>query len=132
MTRARGRTKECSVADARARLIDARQFLDAAGMLAIPGNGDVVTTNAIHAAIAASDVICCLQLGRRSNDANHEAAIALLDQANTELAGQLRRALARKQQAAYESRDVADSDAKACVEAARRLVTAAAAAIARI
>jgi hypothetical protein len=120
------------VADARARLIDAQQFLAAADLLTVAGNGDVVATNAIHAAIAASDVICCIQLGRRSNDANHEAAVALLEQANAELASQLRRALSRKQQAAYESRDLADSDAAACVEAARRLVIAAASALARI
>ena len=127
-----GRTRDCDITDARARLVDARQFLDAAELLVAPGNGDVVATNAIHAAIAAADVICCVQLGQRSNDANHEAAIALLERADPHLAKQLRRALVRKQQAGYESRDVADSDATACVDAARRLVIAAAKALERL
>ena len=54
MTRARGRTRDCDITDARARLVDARQFLDAAGLLGAPGNGDVVATNAIHTAIDAA------------------------------------------------------------------------------
>lgn len=124
MTRARGRTNECSVVDARACLVDARQFLAAAELLSEADNGDVVATNAIHAAIAASDVICCLRLGRRSSDGYHESAVALLEQASPEVAGQLRRALAHKRQAGYESRDLADRDATFCVEAARRLVAA--------
>jgi hypothetical protein len=132
MTRARGRTRDCDITDARARLVDARQFLDAAELHVAPGYGDVVATNAIHAAIAAADVICCVQLGQRSNDANHEAAVALLERADPDLANQLRRALICKQQAGYESRDLADSDAVACVGAARRLVTAAARAVERL
>ena len=45
----------------------------------------------------------------------------LLEQVNSEHANQLRRALARKQQAAYESRDLADSEARAALaDVARR------------
>jgi hypothetical protein len=106
--------------------------LAAAELLVEVGNGDVVATNAVHSAIAAADVICCLQLGRRSDDGNHESAVSLLAQASPDLAGQLRRALARKQQAGYESRDLADSDAQICIEAARRLLAAATAAVARL
>lgn len=41
------------------------------------------------------------------------------------LAGSLRRALDRKNQAAYEARDIADADAQACVRQATMLVEAA-------
>ena len=74
MSRSKGRTRECGGHDARARLRDARQFMEAAELLADAGNGDVVATNAVHAAIAAADVLCCLALGRRSADGNHDAA----------------------------------------------------------
>ena len=113
-------------------MTDARQFLSAADLLTDAGNGDVVATNAVHAAIAAADVLCCLHLGRRSTDGNHESAISLLAGVGHEHATQLRRALARKQQAGYESRDLSDSEATICVEAARRLVTAADAAVERL
>ena len=113
--------KPCQPADIRARLKDAAYFLEAAELLSAPGKGDVVATNAIHSAIASADVICCARLGRRSNDGNHRAALDLLRQVDPQLANLLRRALDRKQQAGYESRDLADSDAAACVDQARRL-----------
>ena len=59
MARPKGRTRDCDAADARARLQDARQFLEAAELLTEAGNGDLVATNAVYAAIAAADVLCC-------------------------------------------------------------------------
>lgn len=125
MNRPKGRDKACTVTDAKARLDDARRFLQAAELLTEPGNGDVVATNAIHSAIASADTLCCLALGRRSNDSNHRAAVQLLHEVDPRLANQLRRALDHKQQAGYESRDLSDSDAATCVEQARKLHTAA-------
>ena len=116
-----GRTKQCAPADIRARLKDASDFLEAADVLSEPSKGDVVATNAIYSAIASADVICCVRLGQRSNDQNHRAAIDLLNKVNPEFANLLRRALDRKQQAGYESRNLADSDAASCVEQARKL-----------
>ena len=72
MTRAKGTRKPCDVQQARQRLTDARQFLEAAKLLDAP---DVVATCAIHAAIAASDAITCHALGERSNDGNHGSAV---------------------------------------------------------
>lgn len=92
VARPRSRTRDCDAADARARLHDARQFLEAAELLSEAGQGDVVATNAVRAAIAASDVLCCLALGRRSADGNHESAVVLLEQVDTDQANQLRRA----------------------------------------
>lgn len=97
MNRPKGRAQSCTAADARARLDDARRFLAAATVLIEPGNGDVVATNAIHSAIASSDVLCCLALGSKSDDGNHRAAVALLGRVDVAASNHLRRALDHKQ-----------------------------------
>lgn len=122
MSRLRGARKPCDPRQARQRLIDARQFLEAAELLEA---ADVVATNAIHAAIAASDAITCQALGERSRDANHTAAVDLLRQVDATLATTLKRALDRKTQAGYESADLSAADAARCVKWAKQLVAAA-------
>ncbi len=122
MSRAKGSRKPCDVQQARQRLIDARQFLEAAKLLDAP---DVVATCAIHAAIAASDAITCHALGERSNDGNHVFAVDLLRQVDAKLATALKRALDRKTQASYESVDVSAADAASCVKWADQLLAAA-------
>ena len=122
MSRNKGARKPCGVDQARQRLTDARQFLEAAELLDAP---DVVATCAIHAAIAAADAITCFALGERSNDGNHASGVALLGQVDRGLAMALKRALDRKTQAAYESLDVSATGAASCVRWARQLVTAA-------
>lgn len=117
-----GRHNPCTVADARARLNDAEAFLDTAEMAEDP---DVVATNAIHAAIAAADAICCIALRERSADGNHTAAVDLLGRVDSKLANALSRALNCKTQAAYESRDIGAKDAATCVRQAMSLVEAA-------
>jgi hypothetical protein len=114
--------KPCEVKHARQRLIDARQFLEAAELL---DAADVVATNAIHAAIAASDAITCVALGERSSGQRHLAAVELLRRVDTKLATTLKRALDRKTQAGYESTDISRADAASCVRWARQLVRAA-------
>lgn len=122
MSRRGGARRSCTPDQARARLVDARQFLEAAELL---DAADVVATNAIHAAIAAADVITCVALGERSSDGNHGAAVTLLGQVDPELSTTLKRALDRKTQAAYESVDISRTHAASCVRWARRLVEAA-------
>jgi len=122
MSRDKGARKPCDVQQARQRLVDARQFLEAAELLDAP---DVVATCAIHAAIAAADAITCHALGERSSDGNHESAVALLRQVDASLATALKRALDRKTQAGYESLDVSATDATRCVRWARQLLSAA-------
>ncbi len=63
MSRGKGARKPCDMNQARRRLVDARQFLEAAELLDAP---DVVATCAIHAAIAAADAITCHALGELS------------------------------------------------------------------
>ena len=122
MTRAKGSRKQCDARQARQRLIDARQFLEAAELLDAP---DVVATNAIHAAIAAADAITCHALGERSSGGSHVVAVDLLRQVDPRVATTLDRALDRKTQAGYESADISSSDARRCVKWAAQLVAAA-------
>lgn len=122
MSRAEGTRKSCDARQARQRLVDARQFLEAAELL---GAADVVATNAIHAAIAAADAITCHALGERSTGGNHTAAVDLVRRVDTSLATMLKRALDRKTQAAYESNDLSRADAASCVKWAKQLVAAA-------
>lgn len=117
-----GRRGTCSVADARARLHDSEAFLQAAQLAQDP---DVVATKAIHSAIAAADAVCCVALRERSVDGNHAAAIQLLSRVDNNLSSALKRALDRKTQAAYESRDISASDARMCLRQADLLLAAA-------
>ena len=122
MSRAKGTRKPCDGQQARQRLVDARQFLEAAELLDSP---DVVATCAIHAAIAASDAITCHALGERSNDGNHASAVDLLRHVDAKLATALKRALDRKTQAGYESVDISAADSVSCVRWAEQLLAAA-------
>jgi hypothetical protein len=122
MSRPKGSRRPCDAQQARQRLVDARQFLEAAEILDAP---DVVATNAIHAAIAASDAITCYALTERSNDGNHTSAVELLRQVDPTLATTLKRALDRKTQAAYESADVSSADAANCIKWAKQLLAGA-------
>jgi hypothetical protein len=122
VTRPKGTRRGCDSHQARQRLIDARQFLEAAELLDAP---DVVATNAVHAAIAASDAITCYALAERSNDGNHGAAVDLLRQVDVGLATTLKRTLDRKTQAAYESADISATDAANCVRWAKQLLSGA-------
>ena len=108
MSRAKGTRTPCDPRPAKQRLIEARQFLEAAELLNAP---DVVATNAIHAAIAAADAVTCHALGERSSDGSHASAIELLRRVDPNLATALKRALDRKTQAAYESTDLSRADA---------------------
>jgi hypothetical protein len=122
VSRNKGTRRPCDAQQARKRLIDARQFLEAAELL---DASDVVATNAIHAAIAASDAITCHALGERSGDGNHGAAVEVLREVEPALAGTLKRALDRKTQAAHESADLSRTDAANCVKWAKQLLDAA-------
>jgi hypothetical protein len=122
VSRSKGSRKPCDVQQARQRLVDARQFLEAAELLDAP---DVVATCAIHAAIAAADAITCHALGERSSDGNHVSAVDLLRQVDSKLSTSLKRALDRKTQAGYETTDISAADAASCVKWAEQLVASA-------
>lgn len=116
------RSVPCGPSDHRSRFVDARAFLDVAE---VSDNTEVTATNAIHAAIAAADVLCCLALGKRSSSANHSDAVELMHQVDATAANSLRRCLDLKTRAAYETRDLSAKDAAATVRHATHLVEAA-------
>jgi hypothetical protein len=122
MNRPPGRRQPCTLTDAKARLRAATAFLEAANATTDP---DVKATNAIHAAVAAADAICCVALRERSADGNHLAAVELLRTVDPQLAATLNRAVSRKNQAADETRTIAAKDATTCVRQATTLTDAA-------
>lgn len=107
-----GRTVRCDKTDARSRL-DVAEVAD---------NPDVIATNAIHAAIAAADVLCCLKLGERSRSTNHAEGVDLLRRVDARAANALKRCLDLKTKAAYETLDLSARDATGTVRHARSLV----------
>lgn len=74
------KTKPCSRTDARARLAQAREFLDVAELYRASDpefKRAVGASNAVLAGIAAADAACCWTLGVRNSDAHDEAATLL-------------------------------------------------------
>ncbi|MGH9106482.1 MAG: hypothetical protein ACRDZX_11745 [Acidimicrobiales bacterium] len=111
-----------ATAEARARLRDAEDFLEVAKRSDNPG---VIATNAVRSAIAAADAMCCLALRQRSASADHPAAASMLARVDTKVAASLKRLLDRKNQAAYEARDIAVGDAATCMRQATSILEAA-------
>ncbi|NAZ83658.1 hypothetical protein GTR02_17740 [Kineococcus sp. R8] len=89
------RTGACTPADARTRLRQARLYLEAAELIQAEDLAEaatVATGNAVLAAIASADAICCFTAGVRSRGQDHRQAIALLQEVtgDTTLARALR------------------------------------------
>jgi hypothetical protein len=88
---------------------------------------DAYVTLCVHAGIAASDVICCVNLGEHAKGENHSEAIDLLKSADKDAAKQLGTLLNLKTKSGYSHTTVtADEFRRACraasalVEKARR------------
>lgn len=82
-----GRRKSCGPVEASARLAQAHAYLETARLISdeedTPASRDfnhVAAGNAVLAAIAASDAICCGLLGVRARGQDHREAIDLLHQ----------------------------------------------------
>lgn len=123
MTRRRGpATKPCSVADARTRLAAASDFLRACTVLEDSSiSNDVVASNAILAAIAASDAICGAKRQERSASGNHGDAADLLKLIDKPLGDDLAKILGYKNNASYGTRAISDPEMKTCVRVATKL-----------
>lgn len=76
------RTQACSEIDAAARLRHARKFIEVAELVADEGEGVDYSSQAgalaVLAGIAASDAVCCKNLGLRSRGPNQRDATMLL------------------------------------------------------
>lgn len=123
------REKPCSRAVARGRLQRARGFTEAAGLVeelvvvddqAVTDLGASLVTLWVNAGIAASDVICCVRLGRFHAGPDHQGATALLRSADKGSEAHLRRLLSLKTPVGYGHKLVSAKDravAKRCAEA---------------
>ena len=75
------REAPCGSEDARTRSRVARTYLNLADMASAnrePEARNAAAGNAVLAAIAASDALCCRRLGRRSRERDHSVAATLL------------------------------------------------------
>ena len=122
----------CTPAEARGRREQAKAFIDVAEMVlsepADQTHSHVAAALAVLAAIAATDAICGLRLGRYSRGQDHDSAAALLDTVDlpdSTLPAKLRRVVASKDNVHYSPRLISKTDARALVRQARVLVDAA-------
>lgn len=139
MSGSTGRTKACDPGDARERLTRAREFLSVAVLVAGEHLDDddlnlsgVAASLAVLAGIAASDAVCCTILGRRSRGSDHRHAVHLLQavtRIGPDMAKDLDRLLALKDNAHYGILGLSDGDADRAVRWAGRMVDAATTAV---
>lgn len=125
--------RTCTPAIVTGRLRKAEQFADAFTTVLEfadePGDvSDACATLAVHAGIAAADVICCRAVGRHHQGEDHRGAIDLLAQFDTGLARHLKTLLDLKTLAGYSHDPITLSALKkagramtALVDAARRV-----------
>lgn len=121
------RQPSCGLAEARTRSKVARLYLDVAELAAdeqVDHARNVAAGNAVLAGIAASDAICCMELGVRHRGQDHQGAIALLTRAPVRggLARDLATLLSIKAPAHYGDRYVSEAKLTAVLRAAGRLV----------
>jgi hypothetical protein len=116
-----------TVADGRAYLLKAREFLDAADDSAQRENFIATVGNAVHATIAAADAVASVRLKARWKS-NHAGAAGHVAKAGSEgevCSKSLRRVLPLKHQAEYDPMTVPESKARSALRAARQAVEAA-------
>lgn len=121
---------KCSAADARVLLGHAKAYLTAAELMLDDLESDestVATGNAVLAAIAAADAMCCALAGQRPRGENHRCAADFLEEVTGDkaLGGRLRDAIDLKESGHYGSSNVTDARANRAVRAAKALITAA-------
>lgn len=90
--------------------------------------GDACVTLCVHAGIAASDVVCCVELKEHAQGDDHNQALALLASVKPggrDLAKSLRSLLGMKTRAGYSHTPVTGEDHKRAFRQAERLVRAA-------
>lgn len=125
------RERQCARTHAAARTAVAREYHLLADLVAAedrPFAHNAAAGNAVLAAIAASDAICCLRLGRHHAGEDHRAAARLLGQVHPDgpdLAKDLARVLAVKDQVHYSGEPMPESRVLSVLRSMARLVEAA-------
>ena len=124
------RTVRCTDTTRAGRLAKAQQFWSAAQTIEDFADDeanitDAYTTLAIHAGIAAADVICCARLGEHARGDDHDEAVALLARADKARAKDLGALLRMKTRAGYSHEPTSRADRHRAGRTAARLVQAA-------
>lgn len=124
------RTQDCTASEARVRLRQAELYLEVADMVLSSESAEHATVaagNAVLAAIAASDAICCAGAGQRYRGADHRRAVDHLEHVtgDKKLAGYLRDVLDAKDAGHYGLDDIVQSRAKSALRKAIQIVDAA-------
>jgi hypothetical protein len=125
------REAACGPEDARTRSRVARTYLKLAQIASATGEPEArnaAAGNAVLAAIAASDALCCRRLGRRSRGQDHTVAATLLAKISPDgakLARDLTSVLAVKDTAHYGTTFLTEAKLKAALRSAAHLVEAA-------
>lgn len=110
---------------ARAHLVKARQFLDAAELTLDADLYDAAASSAVSAGINAKDAICLRLVGKTTKGEDHKRAVGELARAGQigkELESTFSRLLGLKTTAQYQAKAVARGDAVKAVEWATRMV----------
>lgn len=115
------------------RWAKANQFAEAAELLRDDATdttdlADAFVTLAIHAGIAAADVICIAKLGRYAPTGSHDESIRTLKQADPDAAKHLSRLLSIKTKAGYTYHPVSRDEIATAIRAYRALLEIASAA----
>lgn len=122
------RTKQCDRSHAVARLEHAGSFAALATLDPLSDHGptrSAAVSNAVLAGIAASDVICCTVLGKRSASWDHRQALALLGSVpdiGPDAESRLRILLTVKDKAQYHEDDPSMAAAKRAIRAMNALI----------
>ena len=130
MTRGRDRVEDCGAEQARTRLRQAEAYLDVAGSVLAEGAPEATTVaagNAVLAAIAAADAICCAAAGSRYRGSDHRGAADHLEAVtgDKKLGTLLREVVDLKDASHYGLAGVAAARAKSVVRKATAIVDAA-------
>lgn len=128
------KTVACNSARTAGRLSKAEQFERAAQEILVLAEdaetvGDAYVTLAVHAGVAAADVICCVELGEYARGSDHRDAVSLLREARAELAPSLEVLLVMKPRAGYDSEHVTASQRRQAERAMKKLMNAARASV---
>jgi hypothetical protein len=122
-------TRECNSVVTAGRLSKAVEFFDAAEHLQddMPNvAGDLF----VDAGIAASDVLCCVRLGKHSSSPTHSEAVTLLETADKGSVKHLSTLLGLKNKTVYTHQALSTAECKKMNRAASYLVEAAKRAVA--
>jgi hypothetical protein len=114
-----------SARDARIHLKKANSYHAIAARALADGIFDPAVSNAVISGINAADVICLVELGRRNDNNDHEAAVRLLAQSGPfgrQAAPILARMLPRKNLSQYRTAIADERDAERTIEDAEQLL----------